>query len=84
MSDVFELKRYGADGRGTPVTPEERRALANSLVRCHCGSGRKRGWWKPCCAVCERSTYPRKPTSEEARRELALAAIWGRPWGTLQ
>jgi hypothetical protein len=25
----------------------------NELVLCHCGSGRKRGWWKPHCAACE-------------------------------
>lgn len=24
------------------------------LVFCHCGSGRKRGWWKPFCAACEK------------------------------
>ncbi len=26
-----------------------------ALVTCHCGSGRKRGWWKPHCRACERT-----------------------------
>ena len=24
----------------------------NELVLCHCGSGHRRGWWKPHCAKC--------------------------------
>ena len=28
---------------------------SNEIIVRHCGSGRKRGWWKAHCAVCERT-----------------------------
>jgi 5-methylcytosine-specific restriction endonuclease McrA len=36
------------------TTPREPPILrGNQLVVCHCGSGRKRGWWKAHCAACD-------------------------------
>jgi hypothetical protein len=65
--------------RATVITPEEishlrdalvairaaRRSLGNALVLCHCGSGRKRGWWKPFCSACEKAW--RQTTIDEGR-----------------
>lgn len=38
---------------------------AGGLVLCHCSSGRKRGWWKPYCAACEKAWQARHLRGKE-------------------
>jgi hypothetical protein len=45
----------------------------NELVTCHCGSGRKRGWWKPFCAACEKAWRARHHRDKDPQRLDELA-----------
>jgi hypothetical protein len=69
---------------GTYLTPLTEKSVQpasdNRLVLCHCGSGRKRGSWKPYCAVCERKQVTRSAAGTGSRgRARAILKTFGGP-----
>jgi hypothetical protein len=67
------------------LKPKETSATAApdiwGLVACHCGSGRKRGWWKPHCAACERECSDNRTSEEMVQQGIRMMALenGGRP-----
>jgi hypothetical protein len=51
------------------------------LVPCHCRSGRKRGWWKPHCAVCEKTCSDNRTFEDMVQQGIRTMALenGGRP-----